>query len=157
MAITVTVVPSDTLVVNGQTSHFMLTIANGDGATRLVKSVGFTPPPGANGGFGASINIDLPDSTSIADGTSATLPFWGTFYAQGSNLVDDQTSITVPFVARVAMTSSTGAPTSNEVSSTISMSVVPADGERSNFTYGDGLIDGESNNSTALMLVLGLN
>jgi len=155
MAITVTVIPSDTLVVNGQSSHFMLTIANTDGAARLIKSVQFTPPAGG-GGLGASINIDLPDAPTIANSASLTLPFWGTFYAQGSNLVNDQTSITVPFVARVSMTDSLGVPTSNEVSATISMSVVPADGARSNFMYGDGLVDLESNNSTALALVLGL-
>lgn len=155
MAITVTVIPSDTLVVNGQSSHFMLTVANTDGAARVIKSVQFTPPAGG-GGLGANINIDLPDSTSIGNGASGSVPFWGTFYAQGSNLVDGATSITVPFVARVSMTDSLGVATSNEVSATISMSVVPADGARSNFTYGDGLIDLESNNSTALALVLGL-
>lgn len=155
MAITLTVIPSDTLVSNGQTSHFALRISNDDGAARVVKSVQFTPPAGG-GGLGANINIDLPDSTSIANGESLGLPFWGTFYAQGSNLVNDQTSITVPFVARVSMESALGVPTSNDVSATISMSVVPADGSRSNFTYGDGLIDLESNNSTALALVLGL-
>lgn len=156
MAITLTVIPDDTLVVNGQVSHFMLTVANTDGAERAIKSVQFTPPPGAMGGFGASINIDLPDSTTISNGGAGSVPFWGTFYAQGSNLVDNQTSVTVPFVVRVAMTTADGVPTSNEVSDTISMSVVPADGSRSNFTYGDGLIDLESNNSTALALQLHL-
>ena len=160
MAITLTIVPTDTLVSNGQSSNFMLTIANTDGAARVVKSVGFTPPPGGTlGGLNAAINLDLPDDASIADSASLVLPFSGTFYAQGSNLVGGATSITVPFVARVAMTDDDPVlpvPTSNEVSSTVSMSVVPSDGARSNFTFGDGLIDLESNNSTALALVLKL-
>ena len=157
MAITLTLTQSDTLVSNGQSSNFMLTVTNTDGAARAVKSVGFTPPPGGTlGGLNAAINLDLPDDASIADSASLVLPFSGTFYAQGSNLVGGATSVTLPFVARVAMTDSLGAPTSNEVSSTVSMSVVPSDGARGSNTFGYGLIDLESNDSTALALVLGL-
>lgn len=122
MAITLTVAASETYVKSGQPVNFLLTVANTDGASREVAVVSPVPvTPGISANFG----VNTFDGT-VADSSSLVIPFSGVFFAPAAATEDeDAQSQTVQFKVNVQVEDSDGAITSQNVSSVISMSVVP--------------------------------
>lgn len=120
MAITLTITPSDTLVSSGQTIGFMLNVANTDGSTREVSVVS---PVAVTPGMSANFGVPLFDGT-LADSSSINIPFNAVFFVPAISDGSAE-SVTFDFKVNVEVQTTAGAISSQKVSDTISMSVVP--------------------------------
>jgi hypothetical protein len=154
MAITITVIPQETLVRSGQPVNFMLSVANTDGATREVAAI---TPVGVTPGIAANFGVKIVDGT-VADSSTVRFPFSAVFYASSpATSGGTSDSQTVQFKVNVQIDTTAGAVSSQKVSDTISMSVVPNSptisiAEITQF----GMLDFESNNQLLPGLLLGL-
>lgn len=150
MAITLTLLPNETLVRSGQQVDFTLSVENTDGSDRVISALTATPSPGP-GGFPASIDITAGSGIDVANNDVARVYFGGVFFAQSPMYPESQTSSTVSFVVNAEIQSTAGAITSNNTSAVVSMSVIPQGSTIPNLYLGPyNTLDFESNNNGIL-------
>ena len=123
MAITLTLSAQETFVKSGQPTTFMLTVANGDGATRVVEQITFR---GEQLQIAASLDVPMltDDNSTILDTESESYMLRGVFFASAVPGATAE-SVTMDVMCEVTMTDTSGTITSVGQSSAVSMSVVP--------------------------------
>lgn len=141
MAITLSIIPTETRVRSGQPVNFMLSVANTDGATRTIVWDGAqsdsTIAPSA---LAATITPLVP-SVSVANSATGYIPFRGVFFASAPAPADSDGSV-VAFKLNLHAENTSGAITSNEQSAVCDMTVIYEGNTISNFAVSaDGQLD----------------
>ena len=124
MAITLTLTPDDSFVAAGEPVHFILNVANSDGATRVVDQITFRGEQlQVAGALSVPMLSDV--NNTIVDSASANYSLSGVFFANAVPGGESQ-SITTNVLCEVTMKDTSDVITSVVESDTVSMSVVPS-------------------------------